>query len=62
VVEVKPLNETIESISEEETGTKLPDVEKEEREELTTSASRSVETVEDIDNEIPKNQVDTLSA
>ncbi|XP_011501055.1 PREDICTED: icarapin-like [Ceratosolen solmsi marchali] len=62
VVEVKPLNETVESTSVEETGTKFPTMEQEEHEELTTPVLHSVETVEDIDNEIPKIQVDTLSA
>ncbi|KOC71076.1 Icarapin-like, partial [Habropoda laboriosa] len=67
VIDVKPQNETIlmtESEADAEITT-LPTVtttatatSKEER----TTPLRSVETVEDFDNEIPKNQVDTLTA
>ncbi|XP_015435883.1 PREDICTED: icarapin-like [Dufourea novaeangliae] len=72
VIDVKPQNETIlltESTADGEvttlptvtsripveTGTASSEVDR-------TTQSRSVETVEDIDNEIPKNQVDTLTA
>jgi hypothetical protein len=72
VVDVKPLNETTDAVGterpdnsdEDEAPTRrVPDERNnEEREELTTPGSRSVETVEEFDNEIPKNQVDTLTA
>lgn len=74
VVDVKPLNETTDAVetetSSEETEaqpTKRPDnspadKQNEDREELTTPAPRSVESLEEFDNEIPKNQVDVLTA
>lgn len=75
IVDVKPLNETTEAVgtessaenTDEEIETKRPAVDNESeknenREELTTQAPRSVETVEEFDNEIPKQQVDTLTA
>lgn len=74
VIEVKPLNETTEAIGTEEAPTSSEETNNNNsnnnnnnennnnREELTTQASRSVETVEEFDNEIPKNQVDTLTA
>lgn len=74
VVDVKPLNETTsdtidteksDDSDEESTPTRritTTERNNEEREELTTPGSRSVETVEEFDNEIPKSQVDTLTA
>ncbi|XP_034190192.1 icarapin-like [Osmia lignaria lignaria] len=68
VIDVKPQNETIlltESAADAEVTT-LPTITTSKtatsRDENTTTPPRSVETVEDSDNEIPKNQVDTLSA
>lgn len=62
VIDVRPQNDTL-LLTESETDsevTTLPTTvtSKEDR----TTPSRSVETVEEFDNEIPKNQVDTLTA
>ena len=62
VIDVRPQNDTLlltESEADAEVTT-LPTTvtSKEDR----TTPSRSVETVEEFDNEIPKNQVDTLTA
>lgn len=68
VIDVKPENETIlateggaetVTILPVETST-APDAANGEEER--TTPARSIETVEDLDNEIPKNQVDTLTA
>lgn len=76
VVDIKPLNETTQTIADntdeqattiqpkddnqdESVGTE--ELEKE-REELTTPKSRETETIEDFNNEIPKNQFETLDA
>ncbi|KOX80079.1 Icarapin-like [Melipona quadrifasciata] len=63
VIDVRPQNDTLlltESEADAEVTT-LPTITVTSKEDRTTP-SRSVETVEEFDNEIPKNQVDTLTA
>ena len=60
VIDVKPQNETLEIGGNPEAEPVTPSGPKKEAE--NTTPPRSVETVEDLENEIPKNQVDTLTA
>ncbi|XP_033225334.1 icarapin-like [Belonocnema kinseyi] len=60
VIDVKPQNETLEIEGNPEAKPVIPSGPKKDVE--NTTPARSVETVEDLENEIPKNQVDTLTA
>ncbi|XP_058806299.1 icarapin-like [Phymastichus coffea] len=71
VVDIKPLNETTDAIADGDTTTTTKPKDDEnvgseqvdkEREELTTPKARETETLEDFNNEIPKNQFETLDA
>ncbi|CAK9825540.1 unnamed protein product [Anthophora retusa] len=59
VIDVKPQNETI-LMTESEADAEVTTLSTSKEE--STTPSRSVETVEEFDNEIPKHQVDTLTA
>lgn len=72
VIDVKPQNETLEIEGNPEAKPVIPSGPKKDVEQVNkagpkkdvenTTPARSVETVEDLENEIPKNQVDTLTA
>ena len=58
IIDVKPQNDTANTTSgDNPVPTSTPKIEDENK-----NNSRSVETVEDLENEIPKSQVDTLNA
>lgn len=62
VIDVRPQNETILTTVSSEADSEVTTLPTGTNDTSTPQSSRSVETVEDFDNEIPKNQGDVLTA